>query len=147
MAASDPMDGLEGTLYYCADENADESTVGAVWVALAYVTGFSVNRDRSERDVYNKRDKVCTKKGRNNFTGSISQLYTQYSTGVSKLFDDELPVALKLAVDKDLNGSVDETRYFSNVYFKNAKEDYGNLNDGGDVVMSCDFSFTECHTV
>ncbi len=147
MAVTDVMVGDEGTLYYCTDENADESTVGAIWTALGYITGFSISENRNERDIFNKRTKACTKPGRNEFTGSISQLYTQYTVGVAKLFDDNLPVALKLEVDKDVNGSVDETFYFSNVAFKNKKVDFGSLNENGDVTLSCDFSYSESHVV
>ena len=147
MAAGDPMGSMEGTLYYCSNENADESTAGAVWTTFAYITGFSISEDRSERDVYNKATKVCTKYGRNNFTGSISQLYTQYTSGVAKLFDDGLAVALKLEVDKDRDGSVDETWYFSVVNFKGKKVDFGSLNEDGDVTLSCDLSYAEMHVV
>ena len=147
MAITDPMDGLEGTLKYCADENADENTVGATWVPLGYVTGFSVARNKNKRVVYDKQTKVCSKAGRQEYTGSISQLYTYWTEGVSKLFTDDLPVALKLEVDKDLTGNVDETRYFDTVDFDNAKEDYGDLNNGGDVTISCDFTYADDHVV
>jgi hypothetical protein len=145
MAATDPMVGNEGTLYYCTVDDADETTTGATWSVLGYISGFSVSKNRNEKDMYNKLDKVCTKKGRKEFTGSISQLYTRYTDGVYKLFNDGIPVALKFAVDKDLTGVADETWYFSNVAFKNAKIDFGNTQENNEVTMSCDFSYTDDH--
>jgi hypothetical protein len=147
MAVSDVMDSLEGTLKYCVNEVADESTVGATWIALGYVTGFSVKRNKNKRVIYEKLNKVCSKKGRHEYSGSISQLYTIWTSGVCKLFTDDLPVALKLEVDKDITGNVTETRYFSVVDFDNASEDYGNTNEGGDVTISCDFTYSEEHVV
>jgi hypothetical protein len=147
MAVSDVMDSLEGTLFYCVNENADESTIGATWVPLGYVTGFSITRNKNKRVIYNKLTKACSKKGRREYSGNISQLYTIWNSGVCKLFTDDLPVALKLEVDKDITGVVTETRYFSVVDFDNAQEDYGNLNEGGDVTISCDFTYSEEHVV
>lgn len=147
MAVTDVLDSQEVTVYYCADEDADENTAGAVWTILGYVTGLSLSKNRNERDIYNKRDKVCTKLGRNEFTGNMNQIYTQNSVGIYKLFNDGLPVALKFTLDKDLNGSVDETWYLSNVAFKNAQLDFGNTNEGGDVTMSVEFSYTADHVV
>ena len=147
MAATDPMDSMEGTLYYCVDENADESTTGAVWVTLGYTTKFSFSKNKNKRVIYNKTTKVCSKAGRLDYKGSISQLYTIDANGVVKLFNDGLPVALKFEVDKDLTGSVTETRYFSNVDFDNAQFDAGNPNEGGDVTVSVDFTYTNDHVV
>jgi hypothetical protein len=147
MASTDPMDSLEGTLYYCTNPNADESTSGAVWVTLGYVTGFSVTRNKNKRVVYNKLTKVCSKKGRYDYKGSITQLYTIWNEGVCKLFTDDNSVALKLEVDKDITGVVTETRYFSIVDFDNAQESYGDMNNGGEVTISCDFTFSEDHVV
>lgn len=138
---------MEVTAYYCTNENADENTAGAVWTILGYITGLSLSKNRNERDVYDKTDKVCTKLGRNEFKGSMSQIYTQNTLGIYKLFNDGVPVALKFALDKDMNSSVDETWYLSNVAFKNAQIDFGNTNDGGDVTMSVDFSYTDDHIV
>lgn len=148
MPFNDPLDAMEVTVYYCNDENADENTVGAVWTVLGYVTTLSLRKNRNERDVYNKRDKVCTKYGKNEFGGNLAQIYTVNTAGIYKLFNDALPVALKFALDKDMNGGIDETWYLSNVAFKNASIDFGNPNDGGaDVTMSVEFSYTDDHIV
>ena len=141
------MDSMEGSLSYCVDEEADESTVGAVWLPLGYVTAFNFSKNKNKRVIYNKTQKVCSKKGRLDYRGSISQLYTTDAEGCIKLFNDDKPVALKFEVDADLTGSVTETRYFSNVDFDNAQYDAGNPNEGGDVTISVDFNYTDDHVV
>lgn len=147
MAITDVMDSLEGSLYYCVDSDADENTVGATWQPLGYVTGFSFTRNKNKRAVYNKITKVCSKKGRQDYSGNISQLYVDWDSGVAKLFDDDVAVALKLVVDKDLTGNTDETVYLSIVDFDNCQFNAGNTNEGGDVTVSCDFTFANCHAV
>lgn len=141
------MDSMEGSLSYCVDEEADETTGGAVWLPLGYVTAFSFSKNKNKRVIYNKTEKVCSKKGRLDYSGNMSQLYTTDAEGCIKLFNDDKPVALKFEVDADLTGNVTETRYFSNVDFDNAQADYGNPNEGGDVTISVDFTYTNDHVV
>lgn len=142
-----PVDAMEVTLYVCANEVADENTSGAVWTPFGFTTKFSFTKNKNKRVIYEKTEKVCSKKGRKENKGSMSQLYTADSEGCIKLFNDDLPVALKAEIDKGLTGSITETRYFSNVEFDNAQSDYGDPNNGGDVTISVDFTYTDDHVV
>lgn len=147
MAATDTVKyGLEGTLYYCTDADADENTVGASWVELGYVTDFSITKNKNKIVYYNKYEKQGAKNGRIEVTGSLGQLYTNYAGSIMKLGDDDAVVALKLVV-ADNGVTESETCYVKNVDLDNLRFNPGNLNDTSEMTFSADFTATDYHFV
>lgn len=145
-ATSTQKIGLEGYLYYNLNPDADENTVDG-WSELAYITGFSTSDNKNKLVFYNKYTKEGTKRGIREITGNITQIYTKNPGSVQKLFEDDVPVALKLEVMDD-GVTLSETIYLTRVDFDSDSFDAGNLNGGTDPMTDA-FTFTAAtkHTV
>jgi hypothetical protein len=147
VAFSKSLDASNGTLYYCVNPLADESTSGATWIVFGYVTGFSASIKKNKRAVYEHLVKTHSQPGKEDYSGKIDELYTRYNEGIAKLCEDDTSIALKFTLDPGNTGTPVETHYFSVVDLDNLQYTFGNQGDGGDITISADFTFSEHHIV
>lgn len=146
MAATDtPKRGLEGTLYYNLDYDADEN-VSTGWVELAYATDFNLTDNSGKQVYYKKYTKMGTKRGRREITGNIGQLYTKYAGSIMKLCKDNVRIALRLDIDEDGDGTVRERLYLSTVDLDGNNFNGGNLNDASDMTIANTFTAADYHS-
>lgn len=141
MAVTDTLKlGIEGTLYYNPDYDADE-LITEGWVELGYVTDVNFDEDPGDYDYYNKYTKQPAKKGRPENSGSITQMFTNYADTIFKLAKDRTTVALRIDIADNGEGSPTEQFYVSTVDFKRRSYNPGNLNEAGEQTVSVDFTY------
>lgn len=142
MAATDTLKrGIEGTLYYNLDYDADE-TVTDGWIKLGYVTAFTINDNPNDFEYYEKLTLQPAKQGRSTIEGSLSQSFTNYTASIYKLAKERTNVALRLDIADNVVGPVTEQLYVELVNFKDKSFDFGDLNGDSDGPMTCTVNFS-----
>lgn len=143
MANTLPFYGIEGTMYINLNQDADE-TVTDGWERKAFVSGLTLDHNKNQTDVYDKYDKVGSKKGRNEIKGSVKQGFVLYATNLMKLFKDNTSFAIKIEMQNDGAGPIVSTFYMSRCDFSDISFDFGDLNEGGNqVTFSGNFSLKD----
>jgi hypothetical protein len=132
--------GIEGTLFYNADYDADENIV-ANWVELGYITDISFDEDPNNYEYYNKYTLQPAKRGRPTNSGSIGQMFTNYADSIFKLAKEGNAVAFRIDIADNGTGPVTEQFYVSTVNLKKRSYKPGNLNESGEQSVSVDFSY------
>jgi hypothetical protein len=138
--------GLELTLYYNLNKDADEN-VTTGWVELGYTSDFNFTDKSGKTVIYKKYNKVGTKRGRREITGSLGQLYEKYSDSLFSLCKQNVPVALRGDFDTDGDGVVVESLYLSKVDLDDNNFNAGNTNDSSEVSTSNSFTASDYHFV
>ncbi|AGY48330.1 hypothetical protein Slash_41 [Bacillus phage Slash] len=102
------------------------------WTELGYDDSFSFNENENEAQKYNKREKSHKKKGRQEYTFDISQLYSgvEYSIFMFK----GKTGTLKQVTENDA-GDIVEVNYFHNADI-NSPQFSGGGDDGDDSVSA-----------
>lgn len=145
MAATDTLKlGIEGTLYYNLDYDADE-TVPDGWIELGYVTDVNFDEDPGDYDYYNKYTLQPSKRGRPQNSGSITQMFTNSAETIFELAKNRNCVALKIEIADNGEGPASEVFYVSTVNFKKRSYKPGNLNEAGEQTVSVDFIYANSH--
>jgi len=137
--------GLEGDLYYNLNADADENVTSG-WVRLAYVEDFNIDDDPGDLFYYDRYTLMPPKKGRSEITGTIGQVWINYSKTVLKLAKEMIPIAFKLEISED-GENLGETLYCKNVYWGSRSFRPGNLNETGDMTTSANFRCNSYHFV
>jgi ribosomal protein S17E len=142
-----PFQGIEGTVFINLNQDADE-TVTDGWVRKAYVSGLTMDHNKNQTDVYDKYDKVGSKKGRNEIKGSIKQGFCTYASNLQKMFIDNTSFAIKVEMQINGEGPVVSTFYLSRCDFSDVSFDFGDTNNGGsELTFSGNFSVRAYHWV
>jgi ribosomal protein S17E len=140
-----PFQGIEAYIYVNLNKDADE-TVTDGWVLKAFVSGLTLDHNKNQTDVFNKFEKIGSKKGRNEIKGSIKQGFCTYASNLMKLFKDNTSFAIKAEMLINGEGSVVSTFYMKRCDFSDISFDFGDTNNGGsELTFSGNFSVADYH--